>query len=63
MFVDARKWRVHQIDKKKKSDKSSKDISNDKIGQGLHYKIRSSYIYVYIYVINVQTVSFVLRGF
>lgn len=61
MFVEARTWRVHQIDKKKKSDKSSKDISNDKIGQGLHYKIRSSYIYVY--VINVQTVSFVLRGF
>lgn len=61
MFVEARTWRVHQIDKKKKSDKSSKDISNDKIGQGLHDKIRSSYIYVY--VINVQTVSFVLRGF
>lgn len=50
MFVEARTWRVHQIDKKKKSDKSSKDISNDKIGQGLHYKIRSSYIYMYMYM-------------
>lgn len=41
MFVEARTWRVHQTDKKKKSDKSSKDLSNDKIGQRLHYEIRS----------------------
>lgn len=42
MFVEARTWRVHQTDKKKKSDKSSKDLSNDKIGQRLHYEIRAS---------------------
>lgn len=42
MFVEARTWRVHQTDKKKKSDKASKDLSNDKIGQRLHHEISSS---------------------
>ncbi|XP_078335066.1 zinc finger C3H1 domain-containing protein-like isoform X2 [Crassostrea virginica] len=31
MFVESRKWRVQQTDKKKKSDKSIKELSNDRI--------------------------------